>query len=153
MDRNRLIYFIFHIDHTITNFTKLYFPYILSSNCPTTTWRHVLKQNDILNDLQETHQQWKSGKRTLGWWRNETGYQQFNVRKFCKIPLSHPPGLILIDFLYLLQLDYVIRNTSCVPARKKAQLFRQEVSRTLRSKLKKKGIPLKTRMSVTTATT
>jgi hypothetical protein len=111
-----------------------------------------MKPNTLLEDLQETHNYWKSGKKTLRWWKNETGYYGCNIRRLCKISIPHPSSTILIDYVYLLQLDYVIRVATSKRAQRKAKCFRKEVLDVLKLKLKEKGISINEQSLITTAT-
>jgi hypothetical protein len=106
----------------------------------------------ILDDIKQTHKHWKSGKKSLKWWRNHTGYYGYNIRKLCKIPLSHPPSSISIDYIYLLQLEYVVNVTISKSARTKALGFRQEVTQVLTSKLKQKKVSVENYSFITTVT-
>jgi hypothetical protein len=76
-----------------------------------------LKQNkkEILKKLRELHQTWKQSKKTLKWWKNETGYVGINIRILCKIPIPHPEPIVQIGCLYLIHLDYMYQ-TICEPA-------------------------------------
>jgi hypothetical protein len=95
-----------------------------------------------MDDLHETHNHWKSSKKSLKWWKGEAGYSGCNIRRLCNIPLSHPSKTILIDYIYLLQLEYVISVTNCKSARKKALCFQQTVTQILISKLKQRGVSI-----------
>jgi hypothetical protein len=62
-------------------------------------------------ELARLHRTWKQGKKTLKWWKNETGYIGINIRKFCDIPIPHPDSAIQIACLYLLHLEYISQRT------------------------------------------
>lgn len=85
------------------------------------------------------HRTWKQGKKTLKWWKNETGHKGINIRKLCYIPLSHPESIVQIGCLYLVHLDYVYQRT-CEPAIFK---YRADVFDFLRKIALKYDLPIK----------
>lgn len=69
-----------------------------------------IPKKEVLVEIAQLHKIWQDGRKTLKWWKSETGYVGVAIRKICKIPIPHPESAIQIACIYYLQLDYISKR-------------------------------------------
>lgn len=98
---------------------------------------------ELLYEISQIHTYWKNRTKKLKWWKSETGHNE-NIRRLCKIPLSHPNSIIQISYIYLLHLEYISSRTVYRSVKKKVSTYRKQVLENLELQLSEYGIQIDT---------